>query len=195
MTKIFIPHYINIIIDILFGQLWKLINYMSAKWWRVKIGKNCKFKGKTIFRPLSPDAIIIGKNCIFNSNHRSNLIGIYSPCILSTIKSHATIVIGENCGFSGTVIASAISIKLGNNIKCGANTLITDSDWHSDDYRSGLDKEIIIEDNVWLGYGVKILKGVHIGKNSMIGAGSIVTHNIPANVIAAGNPCKVIRNL
>ena len=73
--------------------------------------------------------------------------------------------------------------------------MITDSDWHTDDPRTGPDKAVIIEDNVWLGYGVKILKGVHIGKNSVIGAGSIVTKNIPANVIAAGNPCKVIKQL
>ena len=48
---------------------------------------------------------------------------------------------------------------------------------------------------MWLGYGVKVLKGVHIGENSLIGAGSIVTKDIPANVIAAGNPCKTIKEL
>lgn len=134
-------------------------------------------------------------NCTFNSSPTSNLIGIYSPCMISTIKQNAEIRIGNNCGFSGTVIASALKITIGNNVRCGANTLITDSDWHAEDYRSGSNKEIIIEDNVWLGYGVKVLKGVHIGENTLIGAGSIVTHNIPANVIAAGNPCKIIKKI
>ena len=73
--------------------------------------------------------------------------------------------------------------------------MITDSDWHSDDPRTGIDKPIIIDNNVWLGYGVKVLKGVHIGENTLIGAGSIVTKDIPANVIAAGNPCKIIKQL
>lgn len=54
---------------------------------------------------------------------------------------------------------------------------------------------ITIEDNVWLGGGVKIMPGVTIGKNSIIGSGSIVTKDIPQNVIAAGNPCKVIREV
>ncbi|MCD4730421.1 MAG: sugar O-acetyltransferase, partial [Bacteroidales bacterium] len=45
------------------------------------------------------------------------------------------------------------------------------------------------------GEGVKVLKGVSIGENSIIGAGSVVTNNIPENVIAAGNPCRVIKNL
>lgn len=84
---------------------------------------------------------------------------------------------------------------IANNVRCGANTLLTDTDWHTDDPRAGKDSAIIIDDNVWLGYDVKVLKGVHIGKNSMIGAGSIVTKDIPANVIAAGNPCKIIKQI
>lgn len=115
--------------------------------------------------------------------------------MISTITRKGRISIGDNCGFSGTVIASALSITIGNNVRCGANTLITDTDWHQDDPRTGKDAPVIIEDNVWLGYGVKVLKGVTIGQGTLIGAGSIVTKSIPANVIAAGNPCKVIREL
>ena len=54
-------------------------------------------------------------------------------------------------------------------------------------------KPIHISDNVWLGGGVSVLPGVTIGENSIIGAGSVITKDIPANVIAAGNPCRVIR--
>ena len=56
-------------------------------------------------------------------------------------------------------------------------------------------KPIVLEDNVWLGGDVKITGGVTIGKNSVIGAGSVVTADIPPNVIAAGVPCKVIRKV
>ena len=80
-------------------------------------------------------------------------------------------------------------------MRCGANTLITDGDWHLDDPRAGEPAPIIIEENVWLGEGVKVLKGVTIGKNTVIGVGSVVTKNIPANVMAAGNPCRVIKEL
>ena len=114
---------------------------------------------------------------------------------LSIIKLDFWINIGNNCGFSGTVIAAFKNIHLGNNVRCGANTLITDSDWHLDDPRVGVSKEIFIDDNVWLGVNSVILKGVRIGKNSIIGANSLVTSDIPENVIAAGNPCKVIRFL
>ncbi|MES2892382.1 MAG: sugar O-acetyltransferase [Bacteroidota bacterium] len=54
---------------------------------------------------------------------------------------------------------------------------------------------ITIEDNVWLGGGTIICPGITIGTNSTIGAGSVVTKNIPANVVAVGNPCRVIREL
>ena len=54
---------------------------------------------------------------------------------------------------------------------------------------------MVIEDNVWIGGGVSILGGVTIGRNSIIGAGSVVTRDIPANVIAVGNPCRVLRPL
>lgn len=54
---------------------------------------------------------------------------------------------------------------------------------------------ITIEDNVWIGAGVHIMGGVTIGKNSIIGAGSVITKDIPSNVIAAGVPCKVIREI
>lgn len=174
---------------------WKAFNTLTSKWWGVNLGSGCSFEGRIHFCRTPNTRIAIGKSCEFNSSPTSNLIGVYSPCILSTIGEGAVIDIGEKCGFSGTVIGAAKRIKLGNNVRCGANTLITDSDWHSDDPRTGDDAEVIIEDNVWLGYGVKVLKGVHIGANTLIGACSVVTKDIPANVIAAGNPCKVIKSL
>ena len=54
---------------------------------------------------------------------------------------------------------------------------------------------VTIGDNVWIGGSVTILPGVSIGNNTTIGAGSVVTKDIPANVVAVGNPCKVLRKL
>lgn len=188
-------HYLNLLNKHITCTVWNVINKLSAIFWKVKLGCNYRFYGKTIFRTLPGSKINIGRHCTFNSSHRSNLIGVYSPCMLSTIQPGAIIEIGDCCGFSGTVIGCAQHIKLGNNVRCGANTLITDSDWHTDDPRTGDNKPVVIDDNVWLGYSVKVLKGVHIGENSLIGACSVVTKDIPANVVAAGNPCKVIKHL
>jgi acetyltransferase-like isoleucine patch superfamily enzyme len=159
----------------------------------IKVGQNTIFFGYLKISRCPHSIISIGTNCRFRSRSTSNLIGINHQCIISTHSRNAILTIGNNCGFSGTTIGCFSSITIKDNVKCGANTLITDGDWHMDDTRVGSAKPISIEENVWLGYGAIVLKGVTIGKNSIIGAGSVVTTNIPANCIAAGNPCRVIK--
>lgn len=188
-------HYFNVLFLRMVMHMWTALNRVSAALWGVHIGKTCHFLGKTVFRKLPGTTISFGDGCGFNSSHRSNLIGVYTPCMFSTLKHGAKLEVSHGCGFSGTVIGCAKAITLGKNVRCGANTLITDTDWHTDDSRTGDDREVIIGDNVWLGYGVKVLKGVTIGPNSLIGACSVVTRDIPANVVAAGNPCKVIKKI
>lgn len=180
-------------VDRLIGNL----NRLRAMYWGVQLGAGQRFFGKCFFRRYPGTSIVIGRKCSFRSRSNSNLIGINRPCMISTVHSQfsASIQIGDRCGFSGTVIGAFKSIRIGNNVRCGANTLITDSDWHLDDPRSGVPREVVIGDNVWLGVNSVVLKGVTIGENTVIGANSVVTRSIPANVIAAGNPCKVIKNL
>lgn len=115
--------------------------------------------------------------------------------MLSTLKDQAEIIIGKNCGFSGTTIRCASLIKLGENVRCGSNTLIYDTDGHSDDPRSGPDAPVTIGDNVWLGGNVTVLKGVNIGEGTLVGYGSLVTRSLPARVVAAGVPAKIIKYL
>lgn len=188
-------HYTSLVLRHISMTFWKFLNYMSAYWWRIELGKGCRFKGKTHFERLQNCVIKIGNNCEFRSTHTSNLAGLFCPCIISTAKKNARITIGNGCGFSGTRVWAGQSITIGNNVRCGANSYITDTDAHSDDYRAGKDRPVVIEDNVWLGMNVVVLKGVHIGKNSLIGANSVVTKDIPANVIAVGNPCRVIKQI
>lgn len=188
-------HYCHEVMKQIKYKFWNPINYISAYWWGIKIGKGCRFMGKTHFERLQDAVIEIGDNCKFNSTHTANLAGLFCPCIISINKKGARITIGDNCGFSGVRVRAGQSITIGNNVRCGANSYIVDTDAHSDDYRAGKDRPIVIEDNVWLGMNVVVLKGVHIGKNSLIGANSVVTKDIPANCVAVGNPCRVIKEL
>ena len=103
-------------------------------------------------------------------------------------------MIGNHVEMSGVSIVSNHSVNIGNNVLIGANCQIGDRDGHSNRYKSS-SKPITIEDDVWLGMNVTVLKGVTIGEHSIIGANSVVTKDIPANCIAAGNPCKVIKLL
>lgn len=90
-------------------------------------------------------------------------------------------------------------IEIGNNVLFGPKVGIYTSN-HAIDAIERINggcyaKKVIIGDNVWVGAGVHINQGVTIGDNSIIGSGSVVIKNIPANVIAAGVPCKIIRNI
>ncbi|MBW1841847.1 MAG: hypothetical protein JRI75_08650 [Deltaproteobacteria bacterium] len=78
-----------------------------------------------------------------------------------------------------------------------SNTYITDGDWHDiyDRISIGKTAPVTIDDNVWIGDSVIICKGVSIGKNSVIGAGAVVVNAIPPNVVAAGNPARVVKHL
>jgi len=168
---------------------------LAAWWWGVSLGRGCAFRGRPQFRRNPGSAIVIGQNCMFNSSATSNWIGVNRPCMVSTLKEGAEITIREGCGFSGTVVWCAKKIILGRNVRCGANTLICDTDGHSDDPRTGLDVPVEIGDNAWLGVNVIVLKGVTIGEGTMVGAGSLVTRSLPAHVVAAGVPARVIREI
>ena len=90
-------------------------------------------------------------------------------------------------------------IYVGDRVMFGPNVTVTTANHPIDPgLRSrGLqyNKDVWIGENVWIGAGVIIMPGIHIGNNSVIGAGSIVTRDIPENVVAVGNPCRVLREI
>ena len=95
------------------------------------------------------------------------------------------------------VMLDGAPITIGNNVLLGPKVGLYTSNhlFDSIERKNGgcIAKPIIIEDNVWIAANVSILPRVHIGTGSIIGAGSVVSHDIPDNVITAGNPCKVLR--
>jgi acetyltransferase-like isoleucine patch superfamily enzyme len=120
------------------------------------------------------------------------------------LADNASIEIGDDVGISGTTICAAVSIRVGNRCLLGADTMIFDTDFHplSPDGRryarpewKEISSPVVIEDDVFLGARTIVMKGVTIGTGSVIGAGSVVTKSIPAGVVAAGNPAKVIRQI
>lgn len=161
----------------------------------VRIGRHNLFAGLPYVYIAPNSELQIGNGCRFMSKTIGNFIGINHRCILSSSNPGSRLSIGDNCGFSGTSIWCFDSITIGNNVRVGANVVIMDGDAHQDDPRAGQNAPIVIEDNVWIGAGVMVLKGVTIGRNSLIGAGSVVVKDIPANCVAAGNPCRVIKEL
>ncbi len=145
--------------------------------------------------------IEIGKNNIFRSSGISNPVGICHPVYLAT-RGEGHIKIGDGCGLSGVSVVSFSSVTIGDRVQIGANTAIVDTDFHPLDgaaralpRSTGKSAPVSIADDVFIGMNALILKGVSIGRNSVIGAGSVVTRDIPSGVVAAGNPAQVIRKL
>ncbi len=97
------------------------------------------------------------------------------------------------------VILDCALVTLGDNVLIGPNVVISAATHPTDPAlrASGLDyaQPITIGNNVWIGASVTILPGVTIGDNVTVGAGSVVTRSLPANCVAAGNPCRIIREV
>jgi len=93
---------------------------------------------------------------------------------------------------------SAESIIMGDACMIAHGAYISDADWHGIYDRAkpvGRTKPVVFEDNVWIGDSAIICKGVRIGKNSIIGAGAVVTKDVPPNSVFAGNPAVLVKNL
>lgn len=157
----------------------------------VHYGKNVTYNGMAQVERFPGSVISIGDKCVFNSNSLFNHRGI-KRMIIQTGTSNAVIKIGNNCGFSGVSIVADLNVSIGNNVVVGANCIIGDRDGHADILHTE-PRPIKISDNVFIGMETIILKGVIIGENSIIAAGSLLNKDIPANCIAGGRPAKVLK--
>lgn len=120
-------------------------------------------------------------------------------------RSGGQIIIEDGCAISNAAFTSASMIHLHKNVSIGAGTRIFDTDFHPilPEYRFGPLRDdtktkisaVELDEGAFIGSCVTILKGVHIGRNCVIGAGSVVTKSIPDGEIWAGNPAKKINSI
>lgn len=115
----------------------------------------------------------------------------------SRVFFHKRISLGNNSnpGLNiGCYIQGRGGIEIGHNLRMGPNVGLISANHDPNDYDQWIKtKPIRIGDNVWIGMGVVVLPGVQIGNNVIIAANSVVTKDIPSNVIAGGIPCKVLK--
>ncbi|WBL26002.1 acyltransferase [Zunongwangia sp. HGR-M22] len=145
----------------------------------------------------------IDENFAMNNGIKGNPIGYYNRCTFF-VNHHAELIIGKNVGISQTALICHHKITICDNVKIGGGVKIFDTDFHSLDPKIRASKEdvfhkavapVIIKENAFLGAGAMILKGVTVGENSIVGAYSLVTKDIPDNQIWGGNPAKFIKNV
>jgi len=175
------------------------LNRVAAAWAGAPWGAGWKLYGFPIWQIHRQSRVQIGAGLNLRSTARSNPLGANRPCIICTWAAGAVLTIGDGLGMTGGSIVCAQSVTIGNRVWIGANSVITDTDFHPlapadrlRDPAAGATAPIIIEDDVFIGMQALILKGVRLGAGCVIGAGSIVTRDVPPGMIAAGNPARVI---
>lgn len=160
----------------------------------------CEHSCPDIWRKYGGQSSIkIGNNVTFNSYGDHSW---FCKCKI-LVHEYGHLEIGDYSGFNGVMIYCCNSVTIGKHVAVGGGSRISDSNHHPLNYldrRENKDEEtkslpIVIEDDVFIGANCIIGKGVTIGARSIIAAGSVVVKDIPADVIAGGNPCKIIKSL
>lgn len=205
MKKLFLSFYKIFFIQIptFFNCIFTGLPYNVT--WRV-IGRPKVIKRKwyeKLFAGHVGGSISIGNNFSCNNKITSNSIGLIQPCVFDIAIDRSVILIGNNVGISGATINSSNRITIEDNVAIGSGCIITDTDSHpiryedriKDDNSKTKTAPILIKEGAFIGARCIVMKGVTIGKHSVIGAGSVVTKSIPDNCIACGNPCKIIKTL
>lgn len=182
---------------------------MQFKKQKQRFIKNCIVKDTPVF--------LLGVNCENTGNKENVIIGAH--CTLGVkmqVFFGGKVTIGNNTYIgTQTIIQSKVSVSIGNNVMISNNVLIVDNNNHPTDpamrlkmcacedfmndelwsWKYAESNPVVIEDNVWIGRDSRILKGVTVGKGSIVALGSIVTKDVPPYTIVAGNPAKVVKHL
>lgn len=183
---------------------------LKIKWGnKLVFGSEVQILGKMpIIKAPKNGKIIIGNKVVLNSDFINSNTSL-TTAVKFVTGTNGIIRVGNNCDLNGTCMVAYDEIEIGNNCQFASSSIISDTDFHPVDKEARLaqmqglpfshdkvnKKKIKIGNNVWLGWGAIVLKGVHIGDNSIVAAGSVVVKNVPENVIVTGNPASPIKNI
>lgn len=170
--------------------------------WGVPWRRGWSIFGLPIIQRYRGSQIMLGNNLSLRSTWGSNPLAPAHPVVLATRTAEAQIAIGDDVGITGGTICASLSVTIGDRVLVGSDVTIVDTDFHPLDMaaRRNFDQvgecaPVVIESDVFIGMKAIILKGVRIGRGSVIGAGSVVTRDVPPHSICAGNPASVVRYL
>ena len=165
-------------------------------WWRPR----WRIYGMPIIQRFRGSRIELGEGALLRSWPTSNPLAPNHRVVLATRSAEARIQVGRDVGMSGATIVAAERIEIGDRVFVGSNATIVDTDFHpldpatrQRDVLAGEHRPVVLEDEVFVGMNSLILKGVRVGRGAVIGAGSVVTQDVPPGAVVAGNPARFTR--
>jgi acetyltransferase-like isoleucine patch superfamily enzyme len=182
-----------------------IYNLSNLLYCRVKYPRGLKINGRLKIK--NKGSILLGSNLTINSGKNHNIIGgdIRTNIV---VRNGAIFELGDFCGISNSTFVCTRRIIIGEKVLIGGSCRFYDTDFHSLELESRMSpyvnsspdeniksSGIIVKYGAWIGGSSIILKGVTIGTHSIIGAGSVVSKDIPDHEIWAGNPIKFIRKI
>ena len=177
------------------GFLWR----WEAKLRGANVGQDVLVAGRPVISVAPGSRLNIGNRVQLNSATKSNPLGCFQPCVLRTMTSAAVLDLGFNVRLSATVLVAAKEITIGEGTLFGAGAMVVDNDFHHPlgewdwDFDCERDaRPIRIGRGCFIGARAIVLKGVTLGDRVVVGAGAVVTKDVPAGYLAVGNPAKLI---
>jgi acetyltransferase-like isoleucine patch superfamily enzyme len=176
--------------------LWR----MEAKLKGVSFEGSSEFIGRPMISIEPGGRMILGDDVRVYSAVRANPLGLAQPSALRVLCSDAQLLLGPRVGISGVAICAGKSIEVGEGTIMGAGAMVMDTDFHFPVGEWGWTNQsnivggspIKIGRGVFIGARAIVLKGVTIGDRAVIGAGAVVTKDVPARHYAVGNPARIL---
>jgi acetyltransferase-like isoleucine patch superfamily enzyme len=168
-------------------------------WRGVRLLGAVQFVGRPIITVFPDSLVELGSGVRLNSARRANPLGCFQPCVLRTLRPSAQLRLGDRVGLSSAAVCAALQVEIGEGTLLGAGTMVMDTDFHqavgdwdwNDDFSAGA-RPVRIGKGVFIGTRAIILKGVTIGDRARVGAGAVVTRDVPPGAVVAGNPARLI---
>jgi carbonic anhydrase/acetyltransferase-like protein (isoleucine patch superfamily) len=177
-----------------FSILWLL----EARLKGCSLGNGVKCSGRPLISVARGSRLMIGDGVCINSALRSNPLACFQPSVLRTLSPQSELILAPRVGISAAVICAAASIRIGEGTILGSGAMILDNDLHHpvENFGWGCDpargaRPVSIGRGVFIGARAIVLKGVTIGDRAIVGAGAVVTCDVPARHIAVGNPAQI----